>query len=69
MVRLPSQKDGCIGRCLYLCDLGQLFISQGAAACPSLNKGQYLPYRATVRVLEIMDDEGYSVLDVFILRV
>lgn len=52
------------------CNLGQLFISQGVAACSSVNKGQDFPYRVTVRVLEIiMAEKRYHVLDVFILRV
>lgn len=62
MGRLPHQEDAvqdpvCI--CVTTVYLREL----------SMNKGQYGPYRAAVRVLEIMDEERYLVLDAFILRV
>lgn len=62
---VPSPVAGYTGPCLYLHDP----VSQEAAACSSVNEGQYLPYRATVRVLEMMDEERCHMLAVFILRV
>ena len=61
-----APSEGSLHRTLCLCGLGQLFIS-GAAACSSVNKGQFLPYRAIVKVLEVMDRERYWLRIVFIL--
>lgn len=65
------QSNECLNRTLFVskCNLGQLYINQGVAACSSVNKGQYFPYRVTVRVLEIIGEKMYHVLDVFIFRV